>query len=236
VKRRDFDWYPLTHSFRFRTEEAQMMSSDLRAKRPVTLQARADRSVDVVLAGQWNALWNIGADVLPLSFGSPDGSPEAAALLLLNHVTSTTVGSRAVFLDDALTNLGITDPRATDRLDDRFRNVLKTLRSPHKNAVNDAWDELVAAIGTESRREFPRRHYTHTARLKKIRAHLLSGETQLVPGLTVHQAKGREWDVVGVRLTAAEQEQLLNGLDEGSEAQRQVYVALTRARSLTLAV
>jgi DNA helicase II / ATP-dependent DNA helicase PcrA len=236
IRQYRFDRYPLTRSFRFRTEEAQQMSSDLRAKRPVTLPDRAGRPVDVVLAGRWEALWGIGGDVLPLSFGSPDGPPAAAALLLLDHITSTTMGHPAVFLDDALTNLGITDLRATERLGDQFRNVLTTLRSSRTSAVNDAWDQLVAAINTESQREFPRRHYTHTARLNRIRQHLLSGPTRLIPGLTVHQAKGREWDVIGVRLTPDEQEQLRKGLDERIEAQRQIYVALTRAKNLTLAV
>jgi len=236
VKRRAFNRYPLTHSFRFRTEQAQQLSSDLRAKRPVALPARAGRPVDVVLAGRWDALWEVGGDVLPLSFGSPSGPAEAAALLLLDHVALTTVGRHAVFLDDALTNLGITDPRATERLGDLFPDVLTTLRSTHASAVNDAWAQLVAAIGTETQREFPRRHPTHTARLRRIRSHLLSGPAQFIPGLTVHQAKGREWEIVGVRLTHEEQQQLLNGLDERFEPQRQVYVALTRGKELTVAV
>jgi DNA helicase II / ATP-dependent DNA helicase PcrA len=157
-------------------------------------------------------------------------------LLLLDHVTSTTVGRHAVFLDDALTNLGITDPRATERLADLFPDVLATLRRMHASAVNDAWAQLVAAMGTETRREFPRRHPTHTARLSRIRSHLLSGPMQFIPGLTVHQAKGREWAIVGVRLTSEEQQHLLNGLDERAEPDRQVYVALTRAKDLTVAV
>ena len=52
----------------------------------------------------------------------------------------------------------------------------------------------------------------------------------------MHQAKGREWEIVGVRLTREEQQHLQNGLDERVEAERQVYVALTRAKDLTVAV
>lgn len=236
VERRAFERFPLTRSFRFRTEQAQQLSKDLRAKRPVVLPARADRPVDVVLAGRWDALWDVGGDVLPLSFGTPSGPAEAAALLLLDHVASTTVGRHAVFLDDALTNLGITDPLATERLADLFPDVLATLRSTNASAINEAWAQLVAAIGTETQREFPRRHRTHTARLTRIRSHLLSSPGQFIPGLTVHQAKGREWEVVGVRLTRDEQQYLQNGLDERVEQERQVYVALTRAKDLTVAV
>ena len=53
---------------------------------------------------------------------------------------------------------------------------------------------------------------------------------RVVPGLTVHQAKGREWSDVGVVLADGELTRLGNGLSQGSEADRRLYVALTRAR------
>ena len=236
LQRHTFERFPLTHSFRFRSQEAQILARDLRAKHPVTLAPRGERSVDVVLAGRWNALWEIGGDVLPLSFGSPNGPPAAAALLLLDHLCFSTIGQHAVFLDDALTNLGVTDPRVTERLADRLQAVLMILRQTSRSAVNDAWEQLVAAIGTESLRAFPHRHHTHTARLKKIRELLLSSSANFVPGLTVHQAKGREWKTVGVRLTPDEKQYLLDGIDQRVEEQRQVYVALTRGIDVTLEV
>jgi DNA helicase-2/ATP-dependent DNA helicase PcrA len=58
----------------------------------------------------------------------------------------------------------------------------------------------------------------------------------LVDSGAERQAKGREWEIVGVRLTREEQQHLQNGLDERVEAERQVYVALTRAKDLTVAV
>ncbi|MFB6838920.1 ATP-binding domain-containing protein [Streptomyces sp. NPDC056361] len=58
----------------------------------------------------------------------------------------------------------------------------------------------------------------------------------LVPGLTCHQSKGREWNKVGVRLELSDAAALRKGLDSDDEAHRALYVALTRARHLSVAV
>jgi DNA helicase-2/ATP-dependent DNA helicase PcrA len=47
--------------------------------------------------------------------------------------------------------------------------------------------------------------------------------------MTIHQAKGREWNHVGVRLSAGEIAILAGGLDPATESHRALYVALTRA-------
>ena len=49
-------------------------------------------------------------------------------------------------------------------------------------------------------------------------------------GMTIHQAKGREWNHVGIRLDEGEVGLLAAGLDQSVEAGRRLYVALTRAR------
>lgn len=240
---RGFVTYPLTQSFRFISEQSQTLARNLRAKTPVVLPRRDGRPVDVVLARTWKELWEIGGDVLPLSFGSPDSVPAAAALLLLNHVTVITLDTAAVFRDEALTQLGIVDVDALIRLDPLLAEIIRSLRKPAgtnvaaKRIVDQCWDDLVTAIGTESPRRFPRRHGTHTARLAAIRAHLLDNTNRrFVPGLTVHQAKGREWPQVGMRITRADSIRLRNGLDETAEADRTLYVALTRGERLTVAV
>jgi len=53
---------------------------------------------------------------------------------------------------------------------------------------------------------------------------------KLVPGMTVHQAKGREWPVTGVRFTKSQIERLAGGLLEENPDDRLLYVDLTRAR------
>ncbi|MFJ8194116.1 ATP-binding domain-containing protein [Streptomyces sp. NPDC096094] len=59
---------------------------------------------------------------------------------------------------------------------------------------------------------------------------------RLVPGMTCHRAKGREWDRVEVRLEEADAAALHKGLDPADEAHRSLYVALTRARHRSLVV
>jgi DNA helicase-2/ATP-dependent DNA helicase PcrA len=51
----------------------------------------------------------------------------------------------------------------------------------------------------------------------------------LVPGMTVHQAKGREWPRVGVVLTKTDIELLSEGLKPLTDEHCILYVALTRA-------
>ncbi|MFJ4967082.1 3'-5' exonuclease [Streptomyces sp. NPDC088729] len=92
-------------------------------------------------------------------------------------------------------------------------------------------------VASETNRPLPRqRNHTHTARLENLRTRLHAWAAPLVPGLTAHQAKGREWDVVGVHLTDAERGSLRRGLSSDSEDHRKLYVALTRAKRTTMDV
>ena len=57
-----------------------------------------------------------------------------------------------------------------------------------------------------------------------------------MPGLTTHQAKGGEWEAVGVRLTSEERNTLASGLKVGRDTDRKLYVACTRAHLQTVEV
>lgn len=46
------------------------------------------------------------------------------------------------------------------------------------------------------------------------------GKSHLVPGMTVHQAKGREWDRVAVHLLPAQQARLAAGLQQDRAGDR----------------
>ena len=55
-------------------------------------------------------LWDLGGGVLPLAFHTfKGGTEEAAATLLLNHVTRNIFNLDVTYLNDALTALAITD-------------------------------------------------------------------------------------------------------------------------------
>ncbi|WP_431946583.1 UvrD-helicase domain-containing protein [Micromonospora marina] len=228
--------YPLTRSFRFQTTRSQNLATDLRTGKGVVLPTRGALPLDMVLAHDWNTLWQIGQDVLPLSFGSPRTAEKAAALLLLDIVTVAGLGQHAVFVGEALQLLRITDPDAPARLAPRLSDVLSTLRPATTAAVNDAWDALVAAIATESARSFRPRRANYTRPLAQLGDYLRRAVARPVPGLTIHQAKGREWSAVGVRLTPTEQQHLAAGLAPDHDGQRAIYVALTRGKADTVAV
>lgn len=237
VQEKGFIRRPLTKSFRFRTQEAQALSARLRAGQPVTIPFGTSLDADVVLAGTWKNLWGSGDNVLPLSFSStPENPTEAAAILLLDRVTQITLGQHATFLGEALTNLGITDPEAVARMSQPFTEILEVLASADPKSADAAWTKLVGVVRTESPREFPRKHPTQVARLEKIRQALRSDTPKFIPGITIHQAKGREWDTVAVRLTDGERETLARGLDGLNEEHRKLYVALTRSRVRTISI
>jgi hypothetical protein len=50
--------------------------------------------------------------------------------------------------------------------------------------------------------------------------------TPLVPGLTTHHAKRREWEVVGICSSSGESQALANGLGVEIGTHRQLYVAV----------
>lgn len=84
-----------------------------------------------------------------------------------------------------------------------------------------------------SARELRPPHHSHTKRLAQLQERLIfSGRP--VPGLTAHQAKGCEWQVVGLHLKPEEQEALAAGLDSTRDLHRKIYVACTRARERTV--
>ena len=56
------------------------------------------------------------------------------------------------------------------------------------------------------------------------------GTAHLIPGMTIHQAKGREWASVGVYLVPDEEHHLAAGLSQERPSDRALYVALTRAK------
>lgn len=227
---------PLSVSFRWRTGEQRLLADTLRTSEGVTLPSGPDDRVDVVLACQWKQLWEIGGHVLPLAYGSAKGNtPEAAATLLLNQLTRTVLGENATYLSDALATLGITDVEAPRRLEPALQAVIEDLAVGGRQALNTVYHSLVAAVRSESQREFPAAHWKYTQRLDALRSRL-SYSRQLIPGMTVHQAKGREWNRVGIRLSEDERTTLASGLSVDNERHRQLYVACTRARFSTTSV
>ena len=226
----------LTQSFRWRSEEQRRLATDLRNGSPVVLPTGTPDNLDVVLGLWWKELWEIGGGVLPLAFHSfKGGYEEAAATLLLNHVTRSIFELDATYLNDSLTALNIQDRDVLRQLEPAFQEVVDTLRPGGKEATTAAYVKLVEVVKGVSERELRRPHHDHTKRLGLLQQRLaFTGRP--VPGLTTHQAKGGEWEAVGVRLRDSEREALAGGLSSAEDTHRKLYVACTRAHQITVEV
>lgn len=232
---------PLTRSFRWQCEEQRKLAIDLRSGTGVTLPVGpnpdpATDGVDVVIALWWKDLWAIGGGVLPLAYHSfKGGYEEAAATILLNHITRNVFDLDATYVGDALTALNIQDPDVLRQLEPDLQRVISTLKPGTVAAVKDAYSQLVAVIGTVSARSLRRPHVAHTGRIAALHSRI-THPVRPVPGLTTHQAKGGEWDVVGVSLRDNERKALGVGLTASEDLHRKIYVATTRARYRTVQV
>ncbi|MEA5052464.1 UvrD-helicase domain-containing protein [Granulicoccus phenolivorans] len=225
----------LTQSFRWQSEEQAELATNLRNGARVTLPIDSD-DIDVAIALYWKDLWAVGGGVLPLAYHSfKGGYEEAAATLLLNHATRNILDLDATYLGDALAALNIQDRDIPRQLEPQLQGVIETLQPGTPAAIKAAYNQLVTVVGAVSARYLRPPHAAHTKRLTMLQSRLThSGRP--VPGLTTHQAKGGEWDIVGVVLSDTERSSLGVGLSVTQDTHRKIYVATTRARYRTIEV
>lgn len=233
-----FTTYSISQSFRFLTQHMQDLAAALRGGRPVAVPSGGAGDLDVVLASEWAMLWSTSIQVLPFSFGRVGNRVDAALAVLLDQVVTSHFGELSTFGPDAAVILGL-DP-AIMRSDgapalvavlDRLGNGTQV----EAEAALSLLRETLVGLGS---RPIPRlqaaREAIRVDRLQQLAARLRS--TKLVPGLTIHQAKGREWDEVGVALAATEQSRLAAGLSQAGATDRALYVALTRAKRRVVSI
>jgi DNA helicase-2/ATP-dependent DNA helicase PcrA len=232
VARQGFATFPVTQSFRFETPKMQRLAARLRAGQPVTLPRGAAIESNIVLASYWDTLWDGAECVLPLSFGRIDNQTDAAITILLDRLVSGHFGHGAIYGTEAITLLGLDLDVVRADGPAALSPVLETLSVGTPEATMAAIRQLRAALralgSPRQLRSLP--GSSEASQLGRLQA-LARRMTQpmLVPGMTVHQAKGREWPIVGVRLTDAQVEQLGHGLSQDSPEDRVLYVAITRA-------
>lgn len=224
-----FAEYEQSTSFRFRGPQMPELARALRAGQPVALPAISSLDVDVALARRWSALWIAGDNVLPLAFRNINNATDAGLNLLLDVATRANLGRRAYGREAAVTQLRLDDVPETDR-DLAIRPILARLASREPAAVVlDSLRDAISGLGVRRpNRLGAKAESLRQAELKSLGRRLQS--SGLVPGLTVHQAKGGEWMNVGVVLTAHERGLLATGLRELEDDDCVVYVALTRAK------
>lgn len=227
-----FTTVPIGRSFRFVTQEMRDLATDLRAGQAVSVQAGGSAEVDVVLASEWGTLWSTPPDVLPFSFGRVANRVDAALAVLLDQVVTSYFGELSTFGPDAAVILGL-DPQmmqaegsialtpVLDRLGNGTEQEAAAALTLLRRTLNDLGSRPVNRLQAPKEAERVRRLQALALRLRS---------TKLIPGLTIHQAKGREWEHVGVVLAPSEEARLASGLSQTSATDRALYVALTRAK------
>ncbi|GAB3837330.1 hypothetical protein GCM10028799_76290 [Kribbella italica] len=240
LDRQEFRRLSLTQSFRWRDPGQKKLADALRAGQPATLpvlnHAAGPVGVDVVLSLYWKPLWELGAEVLPLAFQSfKGGHEEAAATLVLNHVARNIFSLDATYLNDALTALAISDRDVLRQIEPDLQAITDLLHEGGKSGIRAGYIRVCELIEAISPRRLRKPHHSHTGRLAQIRERL-SFPGRPVPGLTTHQAKGAEWDAVGIKLSDDDRDRLIHGLSVDSDTDRKLYVACTRARVRTVEV
>ena len=228
--------YEQVSSFRFQGPQVSL-TADLRAGVGVTLPVVESTEVDVALARCWADLWCVGSNVLPLSFGTVYNKVDAVMNLLLDVVTRSRFGQGSFGYDGAVTKLGLSIDNFRERRDGLFVPMLESLsRDCSEMSCASVLTELclaVKSLGVSKPPVTGQIKQTAVRRLGALGVRLL--QENLIPGLTVFQAKGREWDRVGVVLSNEQNRMLKSGLQpfkDGwfNEEQCIIYVALTRAR------
>ncbi|MEU2779047.1 UvrD-helicase domain-containing protein [Streptomyces sp. NPDC007162] len=234
INENSFTTHRLDESFRWGSDGQASLTRQLRRQMPVQLIPGLAQDADVVIAHRWQALWGADPHVLPLAIKPGVGQiQEAICTLLLNEITQQALGLQAVFLHDALATLGLEKEDLATTLHSCLQDAVSQLKdgTPSRRvwqSLSDGLTDLIPALAAQ--------RYARSPLLALNRLQLRLGDDQLVPGLTCHQSKGREWNTVAIKLSTADISALALGLDPTEADHRALYVALTRARLNTLAL
>lgn len=229
-----FETTSLTESFRFADgTQPQQLSAQMRACAPCALPP-AVANPDVVLAPKWRILWGAGPEVLPLAFGQVRTQLDAVMALLLDYVVRGIGQSGARLAATAPQILRVDGRTVAERAPEAFEPILEQLLDTSDERASAALDLLLNVprdyFGAARRLQAkPDVRSAADQSLRGLGDRLRHGGAS-VPGLTVHQAKGAEWDRVAVLLSADDEEALAAGLSLENPDHRRLYVALTRGR------
>lgn len=227
-----FETFPVGQSFRFETREMQHLARRLRTGEAVTLLPGAAPETDAVLASHWEPLWAVSDQVLPFSFGQIGNRVDAAMGLLLDRVVTSHFGALSSFGPEAAVILDLEPEVLRAEAATAFNPVLDRLSGGTTEDAAAALAVLRKILLDMGSKSLPKlagpKEAERVERLRLLAQRL--GKTDLVPGMTVHQAKGREWINVGVHFTPGQQARLAGGLLQANASDRLLYVALTRAK------
>lgn len=222
--------YEQPESFRFVGEQMPLLAANLRAGIGVDLPTIDSSDVDVALARNWTQLWTVGDNVLPLAFRTVNNATDAVMNLLLDVVTRTRLGTRSYGREGAIMKLGLDREIFQARQDQVFMPIVESLRTGKAKAqVLDDLRETIKSLGARKPSKLSEKN-ENDVRLQLAQLAARLRQTTVIPGLTVFQAKGREWERVGVALYRNQIDALKSGLRELEEEHCIIYVAITRAK------
>jgi DNA helicase-2/ATP-dependent DNA helicase PcrA len=226
-----FELFQVSESFRFGNDEMRRIARGLRAGEPVAVPPGSVSEADAALASRWESLWAMPSDVLPLAFGQIDNRTDAALALLLEPIVAARFGPMARPAPEAAVLLNLS-PETRQDVPDAVAPVLERIAEGTPRAAAAGLDLLrrtMTEMGGRTIRALKQRNEEAAVNLLVALARRLSN-SRAIPGMTVHQAKGREWPSVAVHLSTNQLGRLRAGLEQHLSGDREIYVALTRAR------
>lgn len=207
-------------SHRYKTRAMRQLAQQLVQGEAFTVRGpKDDRRPDVALAQHWDTLWE-AKDLAVFPCGTKAlgrDQPACAVTLLLDYVSRTLFDAPVSGAVEAAQLLG------WDGDVGPLRDALEAMRA--KATVGDVWAHLNVGL-TKSPATWPERGAPYS-RLTSL-AGLLASTEPFVQGLTVHQAKGLEWDHVD--FYGPVEPGVPTQLSRDAFRDRVTYVALTRAR------
>jgi DNA helicase-2/ATP-dependent DNA helicase PcrA len=229
IAQHPFETLPLTASRRWKTDAQRQLAASLRAGEAIELEA-ATEIVDVVIGRWWADIWRAGPPVLPLAFKSlSNDARDAAMCLLLGTATQLHLGLGAAGEMDALFSLRL-EAEQSHELRGPLEAIIQALDPTRPQQAYDDLEQTLRAHGVH----LPQARRSDLLDITAL-ASCLTASKSPIPGLTSHQAKGREWDHVGLVLKQADVAALAAGLSVERPDDRALYVACTRARCSTTA-
>lgn len=226
-----FKAYQQPESFRFHGDQMPRLAADLREGISVSLPEVVSSEVDVALARNWTQLWTVGDNVLPLAFHTVNNATDAAMNLLLDVVTRAHFGATSYGREGAIMKLKLDREDFQAQQDQKLYPIVASLRDgKNKAQVLDDLRETIKRFGVRKPSRLTDEDKEADARLQLAQLAIRLRQNSLIPGLTVFQAKGREWERVGVTLYRTQIDALKSGLRELEEEHCIIYVALTRAK------